>query len=663
MQTVSARLSRRLSVRGSSGVWIVTALVAALSATLFATSFPKSFTPPLSLQMPWWLLAAVFGVAEAFVVHVQFGRETESFSLNELPLVLGLFFVSPSQLILAQLVGAAVALAVVRRQAVVKLAYNLALFALTSIVASLIFRMVLDGHDALGAHGWAAAFAAMLAAMLIGVAMVVLAISLTEGARRTDMFPRVMLIGTVVGATNTSLALVGVSIVNTEPSAAWLLLVPAITVFFAYRWYTTQRQRTTSLQLLYESTRSLQRSLKVEHTLHALLAQAREMLRADLARVTLFPSDGEEAKRTTLGPGDRFDSMRPVELNPTEGVWARVAAEGQGVIVARPITSERLERYFSAQGIRDAIVTPLRGEGGAVVGTLLVGNRLDEVSTFDQEDLKLLEMLANHASIAIENARLVASLEENLAHMTTLNRLKDDFVATVSHELRTPLTSIQGFVKTLLRDDVRFDPVDQRSYLEIVQRQSERLGRLIEDLLVVARIEDEPIETSTSNVALRSVALRAVEEVGACATDRRIDVIFDDTVPDVITDAEKVHRILINLLENAVKYSPANAPVTVAGRVESGGVVVTVEDRGIGIPHDLRERIFERFFQIDQTATRSAGGTGLGLYICRGLAEALGGRLWLERSDEGGRGSVFSLWLPVRRPAHAVVHPPVVVSH
>ena len=653
MSVTTSPLPRRLSLRGASGVWIVTSLIAGISVLLFVASSHMSSAPPLSVQMPWWLLAGVFAVVEAFVVHVQFGRETESFSLSEIPLVLGLFFVSPSDLVLAQLVGAAIALAVVRRQAIVKLAFNLALFALTALVASLIFHGVLDGRSAVGAHGWVAAFAATAAAMIIGVGMVVLAISLSEGSSN-GMFPRVLWIGAVVGGTNTSLALVGVSIVNTSPSAAWLLLVPAATLFFAYRSYTSQRQRNASLQLLYESTRSLQRSLKVEETMHALLAQARDMLRADIARVTLFPVAGEGAQRTTLGPGDGFDAMRPVDLNPTEGVWARVASEGQGVVLAKPITSERLERYFSSQGIRDAIVTPLRGEGGVVVGTLLVGNRIDDVSTFDEEDLKLLEMLANHASTAIENARLVGRLEESLAHMTELNRLKDDFVATVSHELRTPLTSIQGFVKTLLRDDAQYGPDDQRSFLQIVERQGARLGRLIEDLLVVARIEDEPLETTQSVVSLREIANQAVEELNHTAAGRPIQLMIDDTVPELFTDEEKVHRILSNLLENAVKYSPAGAPITIHGRIESAGVVVSIEDRGIGIPPEMSERIFDRFFQVDQTATRPSGGTGLGLYICRGLAEALGGRLWLERSEQGGRGSVFSLWLPVRRAARSL---------
>ena len=141
-------------------------------------------------------------------------------------------------------------------------------------------------------------------------------------------------------------------------------------------------------------------------------------------------------------------------------MWAEVVASAKAVSVPRPIADDRMRLYFASRGVfKDAMVAPLFGEDGAVVGTLLVGDRLGDVSTFDQEDLKLLETLANHASVSLENARLVERLQESLIHLTEMNRLKDDFVAAVSHELRTPLTSIQGYVKTLLRPEMEsFDP-------------------------------------------------------------------------------------------------------------------------------------------------------------------------------------------------------------
>ena len=123
--------------------------------------------------------------------------------------------------------------------------------------------------------------------------------------------------------------------------------------------------------------------------------------------------------------------MTPVEFDPTEGVWARVASEDVAVLVARPITNDRLRKHFAERNMRDAMVAPLHGEG-TVIGTMTVGNRLGEVTTFNSEDLKLFETLANHASVSVQNARLIEQLEESLAHLTEMNRLKDDFVAAVS---------------------------------------------------------------------------------------------------------------------------------------------------------------------------------------------------------------------------------------
>ncbi|HEX2195415.1 MAG TPA: HAMP domain-containing sensor histidine kinase, partial [Actinomycetota bacterium] len=259
------------------------------------------------------------------------------------------------------------------------------------------------------------------------------------------------------------------------------------------------------------------------------------------------------------------------------------------------------------------------------------------------------------ASVSLENARLVGRLEESLAHLTEMNRLKDDFVAAVSHELRTPLTSIQGYVKTLLRPNVEFSPDDQRSFIEAVDRQSERLRRLIEDLLVVSRIESDTDKLLVTPVLLQKVARHVVDEFRARVGDRSFDFQFDGNVLEVDTDETKVHQVVSNFVDNALKYTPDGTTITIGGRVEGEHVVMWVADQGPGIPDAEQARIFDRFYQIDQSSTRAAGGTGLGLYICKKLAEAIGGDIRLERSDENG--SVFALWIPLKPPRDAVRQP------
>ena len=252
------------------------------------------------------------------------------------------------------------------------------------------------------------------------------------------------------------------------------------------------------------------------------------------------------------------------------------------------------------------------------------------------------------ATVALENVRLVHRLRGSLAHMTELNRAKDDFVAVVSHELRTPLTSIQGYIKTMLQLATELDGEQRRAFLEAADRQGERLRRLIEQLLVVARLESHVEPLAVSSVQLPVLVSHVVDELRPRAHGHTFDIRFPANFSEVETDEAKIHQILSNLVENALKYAPPDTRVTIEGQPSLNGVVISVSDEGHGIPPDSQERVFERFFQVDSSTTRSVGGTGLGLYICKKMAEMIGARLWLDRSDP--TGSTFSLLLPLRPP-------------
>jgi signal transduction histidine kinase len=335
--------------------------------------------------------------------------------------------------------------------------------------------------------------------------------------------------------------------------------------------------------------------------------------------------------------------MEPTTLDPTKGVWARAASEDKALVLTSPIDNQTLRSHYEAMGIKDMMISPMHADDD-VNGLILVFNKQGQSETFRGDDLRLFETLANHASIAIQNARLIAQLEDSLVHLTQMNSLKDDFVASVSHELRTPLTSIQGYVKTLLREDTSFSAAEQRSFLETVDRQSGRLHRLIEDLLAVSRIESRTDATHYSMASVRQVVLDVVDEVRDKVSADQVKIDFDGDLP-AETDAGKVHQILANLVDNALKYGGQGKPIVIRGRPDGEGVSVAVIDQGPGVPAELQDMVFDRFYQIDQSATRSVGGAGLGLYICRRMAEAVGGRVWLEKT--GPDGSTFTLWVPV----------------
>jgi signal transduction histidine kinase len=596
-----------------------------------------------------YVLVIAFFVTEISVVHLQLRRDAHSFSLSEVPIVLGLFFASPTELLLAQLAGSFFALVFFRRQPWLKATFNLAQFGLQTGISIAVFHQLLGSNmDPIGWAGWSAAFVSMLVASVASVALINLAMYLSGEPLGLRSWTDTLGMATTVTLANTSLALVGTELLWIQWQSVWLLVLPVGVVLVAYRAFTSQRQKHHSLESLYESSRQLQQSLEVERAVLSLLSRAREMFRAEIASMTFVPeTEGEPASRTVLGPGPKVVTSEAVELDPTEGVWARAVAEGTGVLVRRPIANPKLRAYFESQGIKDAMVASLHLED-RVLGTMLVGNRLGDVSTFDDEDLKLLETLANHAAVSLENARLVGRLEESLAHLTEMNRLKDDFVASVSHELRTPLTSILGYVKTLRRPNVNFSESDKADFLQAIERQSERLRDLIEDLLIVSRIESARDSAVVEPIDIPRLIEDVFAELSEPSEGRVITIDLESGLPALATDRGKLHQIVSNIVGNALKYSPNGSEITLALSKEGRGINISVIDNGDGIPPELHERIFDRFYQVDQSSTRERGGTGLGLYICRRLAEMIGGRLWLERSDE--TGSTFSLWVPAGPP-------------
>jgi signal transduction histidine kinase len=643
---------KRPLLSGSHRIWLVNLCLAAVASVLLALS--RQLEPPLaSHAVSIWALTLGFGLAEVFVIHLRFARHAHSFSLSEIPLVLGLAFLNPVGLVTAQAVGVGVALIVHRRQKPLRVAFNVCQRALTTVGAILVFHAITDFLGSAWPVIWGAAFAATLLADILAGLLINLAISLSENT--PIVLDQVVGIGTALAIANTALALVSVMVITEHPLGFLLVLVPAAATFLAGNAYAAVQRKHDNLMLLYRSTRLAQKSLDLQTLLPALLDHARDMFQAEVAEVVLLSELGRGPHLRTVSGPEGSEVLRPVHLNLLEGVWARVASEQQGIVLPRPISNDRLAEYFASRGIRDAIVVPLTADDG-LLGMMLIGNRLGDFSTFDGEDLKLLETLGNHVAVAVRNGRLVRRLEESLAHETEMNKLKDDFVATISHELRTPLTNVQGYVKTLLRPDLELSSAEQREFLEGADRQSERLRSLIEDLLFASRIEASRPLPAGDSVGIAGLVQRVLSERAPSVDPRRFVLDFDPALPTVRTSQEQLFRILSNLVDNALKYSPPASSITVSAGRQGEGILISIHDQGQGIPIEEQERIFDRFYQIDQSITRRVGGAGMGLYICKKAAESLEGRVWLERSDD--RGSVFSLWLPLEpRPMHSEVFP------
>lgn len=406
---------------GAARIWALTTVMAAVAGALFiavALGIQPRFAP---VTIPWWALAIGFYLAETNVVHLEFRRQAHTFSLSEIPLVIGLVFATPVDFVLANVIGAGIGLVLIRRQAPIKLAFNLSHFALEATLAVIVFSLLSGGDLRPGALVWLAAFAAAAVANVVGIVSIAVAIAFAEGRWEPGRLPETLKFGLAVGMTNTSLALMGVTILWLEPSAAWLLGIPIALILVAYRTLMSEREKNKSLEFLYESTRILQRSPELDAAVADLLQHARTMFRAGRARLVLFPTRaGEPALETVIGSGDERRVMREIQLDTDDPIYRRTLVEpGAFLHHQSRAQSELIDGRYP--GMQDAMVAALRGDS-ETIGMLMIADRLGDVTSFVGEDLKLFETLANHAAIAFENGQLgrslaqLAELKERLRH-------------------------------------------------------------------------------------------------------------------------------------------------------------------------------------------------------------------------------------------------------
>jgi signal transduction histidine kinase len=228
-----------------------------------------------------------------------------------------------------------------------------------------------------------------------------------------------------------------------------------------------------------------------------------------------------------------------------------------------------------------------------------------------------------------------------------LDRLKSDFVATVSHELRTPLTSMMGFLEMIRDGEVGSLTSDQQRFLAIVYRSSERLQRLVGDLLFVARLDASGLQLHFGDVRLADVVTETVESLAALARARELELVVDIApVPLLRGDADRLGQVIGNLLSNGIKFTPPGGRVAIRAAVEGELAVVEVEDTGIGIPDDEQSRLFQRFFRSSTASAQAIPGTGLGLVIAKAITEAHGGRISVRSGP--GAGACFRVELPLQ---------------
>ena len=431
-------LARRLRQLPPAVRVVVLSAVLAASALLgFILWLRPLESPTPGIAIPWWLVAAGFCLVDLKVIEVHFRRESHAFSLYEIPAIIGLFVLSPAEYMVAVGVGGAVALAITNRSAPIKLAFNLANYLFLACISLIVFRAIVgEVIGAPGAAEYLAAFAAAGVATLIGALTIASAITLSGGAPQFEKLPEMLQFGTLVSVANTSVALLAVILLWSNPGALWLLLLPVGTLFLAYRAWVSEREKHERLELVYQSSRILQHSPELDVALLALLDHARAMFRAEIAEVVLETGgDGGSAIRTTSIDGGPSEAIVPIPRAVREPAL-------RGLLETRRAGFIRLARTPGGREvpIRQAMVAPLVGEAG-IIGMLTIANRLTEGTAFGRDDLLLLETIANQAAVALENGQLEQSLAE-------LSRLKEQLRHQAYHDPLTDLPNRVSFAET-----------------------------------------------------------------------------------------------------------------------------------------------------------------------------------------------------------------------
>jgi diguanylate cyclase (GGDEF)-like protein len=476
-------------------VWLVTFTMAAVGLSIGILTERASDPRSAPVHLSWWVLAIGFAASEIFVIHYQFRRERYTFSLMELPLALGLFFSPLPTLVLARLVGGGLALLVHRKQGPTKLAFNLASFVLETSVAVAGFRLLAGTVSGQSPKAFMAAMASVTGGVLLATATIALVISINEGRPDHKTLARLFTANFVVAVMNVCLALVAISVLWESRDVGWLLLLVAVILFLGYRSYAGLQQKHDDLELLYDFTRRTGTALQFDSAMKELLEQVRGVLRAGRSELVIrSAAPGSGIVRTVLHGDDQVE----VSVVEEDDLWRRIARDGRPLLASAPVRDEALRAELAERGIEDALIAPLTLGDGVMIGLMLAGNRVGERS-FAEDDLKLFEALANHASVSLENRHLIDRLRMEAAdkeHQSLHDALTGLPNRLLFHErveqALTRSTRVAGKVGVMLLDLDRFKEVNDtlgHHYGDLLlQEIAERLRRTIRSGDTVARL-------------------------------------------------------------------------------------------------------------------------------------------------------------------------------
>ena len=398
-------------------------------------------------------------------------------------------------------------------------------------------------------------------------------------------------------------------------------------------------RRADLLEAANRCARALGSSLDVDEAFGAFIRELRGLIPFDRTAIILSEQGHVRVMATAGIAHDQV--LRPGEALPAGALIEEVMRTGE-TVYRRDMSDHQFpeERTLTAIGLHSRVAAPLL-LGVRPIGMVAILRRRPDA--FGPDEIELAGLLGRLVATAVQNIRAYSLERETVEELRRLSALRADFVSLVSHELRSPMAAVIGAARTLQDRWRELSPEQRASFLALISDETGRLATLIGDVLDTSRIEAGTFTYSFSDVDLADLVREAVAAIGLGQDEVTVVARTPEAVPRVRGDRERLKQVLLNLIENAVKYSPAGEHVDVNAWAENGRVLVAVEDRGPGIPREQQGLIFEKFGRANVGGGKP--GSGLGLFIARSITEAHGGRLGVRSAP--GRGATFTLELPL----------------
>ncbi len=412
------------------------------------------------------------------------------------------------------------------------------------------------------------------------------------------------------------------------------------------------RTRLSELSALFQVSTTLNLQLRLEVILEIIVRRVVSTLRAQQASVMIFdPESGVLETRASYGLESEF--ARNAKKRLGEGIAGWVAERQEAVLLTEKSAPAGLGRHFKRnRNITSAVSLPLR-VGGRCIGVLNV-NRINHPERFQEHHRELLEMFAEHVGAVIDRAETLErlgtrthDLEADNRKLAETNRLKDMFLSTVSHELKTPLTSVIAYAELLDDNESRLDASQRSEFLRRLRAEAGRLLSLIEDILDLSRLESGKLVLKRVAVGVHELAHSAVETSRPFGAKRGITVeeVFAADTPPLQLDEVKMRQVVVNLIVNAIKFSPDQGRVVVRTALDGGFIHLEVQDDGPGVRPEDATAIFELFGQGVEGLHGGRGGLGIGLHLVKRITELHGGHVGVN--SRAGAGSIFWVRLPL----------------